>query len=205
MRWSISLLFALVALSLSASAGATPVTLSSVSSDATPASLLDATFDFSVAGMNLTVVVTNDTAIPYAFNINEMFFNVSGAVTNVMLTSAVHSAEGDITSDWMTPRTDWMVDGFGKFDHGLTSVVGETHPSLIGPAEYVTFVFGVSGTGPFTDADFIQPNAKGYLAAAKFVNGPGDDSAWGAMPEPSTALLLASGLLLLGIQRRSDC
>lgn len=203
MRWWISLLFAVAAISLSVSAGATQVTLSSVSSDVTPASILDATFDFSVAGMNLTVVVNNDTAAPYAFNINEMFFNVSGAVTNVMLTSAVHSAEGNVASDWMTPRTDWMVDGFGEFDHGLTNRAGENDPSIIGPAEYVTFVFGISGTGPLTDADFIQPNANGYLAAAKFVNGPGDDSAWGTVPEPSTALLLASGLLLLGGQRRS--
>jgi hypothetical protein len=202
MRRLFSLLFAVAAVSLSTSAGATPVVLSSHSSDVTPASILDATFDFSVAGMNLTIVVTNDTTAPYEFNINEMFFNASGNVTSLMLTSAMHSVEGNVMADWMPVVTDMMVDGFSTFDYGLMNMMGEIDPSVIGPAEYVTFVFGITGTGPFTADDFIQPNSQDLTAAAKFVNGPGDDSAWGAVPEPSTALLLASGLLLLGARRR---
>jgi hypothetical protein len=45
--------------------------------------------------------------------------------------------------------------------------------------------------------------------AAKFVNGPDDpeapgmeDSAFGTIPEPSTAMLLSLGLLALGARRR---
>ena len=39
-------------------------------------------------------------------------------------------------------------------------------------------------------------------AAAKFVNGPGGDSGWGAVPEPSTALLVACGLVGLAVRRK---
>jgi hypothetical protein len=67
----------------------------------------------------------------------------------------------------------------------------------------VTFVFAISGTGPFSDYDFIEGNSMGLAAAAKFTGGPGDDSGFGAVPEPSTPLLLVSGLLLLGARRRS--
>ena len=167
MRRLQAILLALAALSLSTSAGATPVTLSSVSSDETPASALDATFDFSVVGSTLTLVATNDTTASDEFNINQVYFNATSAVI------------------------------------GLTDGVGAPSVSLIGPSESVTFVFTISGVGPFSDADFIQGNVNGLTAAAKFVNGPGDDSAYGAVPEPSTALLLASGLILLGARRRS--
>jgi hypothetical protein len=183
-------------------AAAVPITLSSVSSDLTPASWLDATFDFSVAGSTLTLVVTNDTTAPYEFNINEVFFNASSDVTGLTFNTATHSAEGDVTLEWAPLDTDVMVNGFNGFDFGLTDGVGETDPSVIGPLESITFSFSISGTSPFSPGDFIEPNSKGYTAAAKFVNGPGDDSAWGAVPEPSTALLLAFGLVGLSAGRR---
>jgi hypothetical protein len=196
----------LAALALSTSAGATPVTLSTHSSEANPGpAVLDATFDFSVAGTTLTLVATNDTTAPDEFNINQVYFNASSAVTDLTLESAEHSVEGDVKSDWLPLLTGVMVDGFGIFDFGMQEGVGENTPSVIGPSESVTFVFSILGTEPFTDADFIQPSTDGYLAAAKFVSGPGDDSAFGAtIPEPSTALLLASGLILLGARRRSS-
>ena len=36
--------------------------------------------------------------------------------------------------------------------------------------------------------------------AAKFVNGPGDDSAFATIPEPGTALLLSIGLVFLSLR-----
>ena len=51
----------------------------------------------------------------------------------------------------------------------------------------------------------IPPGDTPALAAMKFVSGPNGDSAFGAtVPEPSTAMLMAFGLLgLLGLSRRS--
>jgi hypothetical protein len=56
--------------------------------------------------------------------------------------------------------------------------------------------------------DFDATNLSGYKAAAKFVNGPDDpeamgmeDSAFGAVPEPGTALLLGAALALGALGR----
>jgi hypothetical protein len=208
MRRLTKIFLALAALALSTSAGATPVTLSTHSSEVPLGpSVLDATFDFSVAGTTLTLSAVNDTTAPDEFNINQVYFNASSAVTSLTLTSATHSVEGDVLSDWLPLLTGVMVDGFGVFDFGMQEGVGENAPAVMGPSESVTFVFSISGTGPFTDADFIQPSTSGFLAAAKFVSGPppGPQSALGAtVPEPSTGLLLASGLILLGARRRSS-
>jgi hypothetical protein len=178
------------------------VTLSSHSSDTTPASWLDASFEFDVSGTTLTLEVTNTTSSPNEFNINEVFFNAASHVTGLSFDSAMHSVEGDVTAGWVPLLSDISVDGFDIFDFGLRDGDGEPSVSLIGPAESIVFSFTISGAGPFAPGDFVEENGYGFTAAAKFINGPGDDSAWGAVPEPSTALLLASGLLALGLQRR---
>jgi hypothetical protein len=190
-------------------AAAVSITLSTASSDTTDAADLDATFDFSVSSSTLTLKVTNDTTDPNAFNINEIYFNASDTSNVTGLT--MHSVEGNVMMDWssgMPPglKTDIMADGFGVFDFGLTNLMGETDPSTIwggqDPKQFVTFTFSISGTGPFAPGDFIAPSSLGYTAAAKFVNGPSDDSAYGAVPEPSTALLLVFGLVGLAAGRR---
>jgi hypothetical protein len=176
-------------------AQATTITLSTASSDETDPNLLSATFEFQITGATeLTLTVTNDTTSPNAYNINQIFFNAAGNIAGLGLDSATHSAEGDVTGAWAPVDVNTMVNGFGVFDFGLTDGVGETDPSVIGENEFVTFKFSISGTGPFDMTDFKVENAKGFLAAAKFVSGPGDDSAFGAVPEPSTALLLGLGL-----------
>ena len=82
-----------------------------------------------------------------------------------------------------------------------------------GPGENVVFELLINlGSGTFTMADFEDlsqdTSATGNilsLAAAKFVNGPGDDSAFGnAIPEPGTAVLMALGLLGLVAVGRSQ-
>ena len=119
--------FVAIGLLLAPAATATVVACCTISSDATPASQLQATFDFQVSGSTLTLNVDNDTVAPNQFNINEIFFNASGSVTSLSLTSASHSDTsalnnfGDVTSGWAPVDTSVMVNGFGIFDFGPRS------------------------------------------------------------------------------------
>jgi hypothetical protein len=212
MRPTIASFAAAALLALGSSASATTITLSTVSSDATPVSQLDATLDFVVSGTTLTLTLTN-TGVD--FNVNQVYFNGSGLVSTLALISATHSAEGDVLAAWAPIELGSSADGFGAFDYALTDGVGQTNPNILNAGENVVFVFTVNAG--LTDSDFIVGNGNGYTAAAKFVNGPPDpectsafiptdtcpegigteDSAFGTttdVPEPATGLLLAVGL-----------
>jgi hypothetical protein len=202
----------------SASATATTITLSDVSSDDTPAGQLDATYNFMITGASeLTLTVTNTTDLDPGDNdaeflMNGVWFNAASNVTNLTLDSATHSVAGDVFAAWTPVALGSMVDGYGNFDFGVDDGVGTTNPNLIGAGESIAFVFTITGTGPFDMSDFEEANAMNYSAAAMFVGCTGndcvelDDSAFGAavIPEPGTALLLGMGLLGLAAQRRSS-
>jgi hypothetical protein len=204
---------------LSSAAIGVTVNLSSVSSDATPSSQLDATVEFEVgeydlgnAGDELRITLTNPSAGQGGdalFNINQLFFNASSAVTGLSLLDATHSANGDVTGLWDPVETGLTADGFGAFDYALRDGVGEMTPGIVMPGQNVVFLLDISSIGAVTGADFVVANGSGYTVAAKFVNGPDDpeapgmeDSAFGTIPEPSTAMLLSLGLLALGDRRR---
>ncbi len=200
---------AVLAVLAGSGAGATTVPCCDASSDATPASQLDITFDFSVVGTTLTVTVTNNDGGGFGFNVNEIFFNGSSNVTSLSFTSATHNVAGDVTAAWAPLEPNTMVDGFGIFDFGLTDGTGETNPNIIMPGENIVFLFTVNAG--LADTDFIVANSGGYLVAAKFTNGPDDpedpgneDSAYGAAtPEPAMLGLFALGIAgLLVVARR---
>ncbi len=204
---SLLLVFAM-ALALAAPVRASVLPFSAASSDSTPASSLDAVLDAQVAGTTLTLTLTNTSA---SFNLNELFFNATPNVSGLSLTSATHSdGNTNVASAWPLVAVGGRgnptkAGGFGTFDFTLDGPVGQTDPALIGPGESIVFALAIGGTGPFTVADFQEltsaPNPS--LAVVKFVNGPGDDSAFGnAVPEPSTGLLVAAGLSALAAVRR---
>ena len=78
MRRLALVLVALVGLFAAGGASATTITLSTVSSDATLASDLDATLDFSVSGTTMTLTATNTGSL---FNVNAIYFNGSASLT----------------------------------------------------------------------------------------------------------------------------
>lgn len=204
---SLSVTAIVAALLLAPAATAATIQCCSVSSDATPTSQLDATFDFQVSGAVLTLTVDNDTLAPNEFNINQIYFDASPSITSLVLDSATHSVAGLVTGDWSPVLTNEMPDGFPAKDFGLRDGMGETDPSVIQPGNDIVFVFTINGgVGTFTDADF------GPLVAAKFVNGPDDpespgfeDSAFGTnVPEPSTAVLFMLGLVGISLRGKLE-
>lgn len=182
-------------------ASALTLQLSTISSDETDPADLTADFEIDVVGTTLTIEVTNTDLNGAEFNINQIFFNGSDDVTSIAFDGATHSVAGDVTAAWAPLESSAFVNGaFGTFDYALTDGVGENNPNIIEPGEMITFSFTVNAG--LTAEDFAVANAQGWQIAAKFVNGPDDDSAFGAgdggfppVPEPLTAALLASGLV----------
>ena len=178
-------------------------------------SLLSATFDFQITGLlqnELTLTITNNTSAPNEFKINRIFFNFNpdSNVTGLTLTSQLNpNALWELVVPSFPGDTATHADNFGTFDFMIRHGPPEGHNHhLIQPGAPRVFTFDIQGTGPFFDTDFIALSEQFdsnilMQAAAKFVMGPGDISAFGAVPEPGTlALLGLAGLLGFGRRRR---
>ncbi|HUV40828.1 MAG TPA: PEP-CTERM sorting domain-containing protein, partial [Sedimentisphaerales bacterium] len=170
-----------------------------------PAEQLDATFDFSVLGNTLTLTVTNLTPenplSDPALKINEVYFNTTADIQGLVLTEVI----GSEIEYWdLAFACDGIhVNGFGLFDVSLIDGQGSL-PHVIDPGETVTFVLGITGTGPFSDNNFIQLSTQVdshviSYAAGKFYDGLPETSAYGAtnVPEPASVCLLCLGALAL--------
>jgi len=177
-------------------ASASFIDLSGVSSDETDPALLSARLDFQVAGNTLTLTVTNNTADPFAYKINQLYFNVPDGVT----------LSFDGLPGW-SDALNVMVNGFGTFDFALLDGQGGS-PNQILAGETVVFNFTITAGAP-TKGDFITlfsdpvGDNDGYIVAAKFVGGPGDDSAYGAvLPAPGVLALLGAAAIVGSRRRR---
>ena len=173
------------------------LTLSDLSSDETDPAVLDATLLFTVTGSELVIAATNDTPVGSGFDIDAVYFNATPEVTDLVPAPAV---------DGWTLVRDETADGFGRFDFALMTASGND-PLDLGPGESLTFTFDIIGSGAFLDTSFtaefsqVPPGEHPALAAAKFMSGPGGDSAFGAVvPEPHTGLIALIGI---GLLRRS--
>ncbi len=188
-------------------ASATLITLSDVASNgggnAPSAEVLDATMDFDVDLLlnTLTLTVTNTTVAPDEFKINRIYFNGGGNVTGLTMNA--------FPGGWDF-RKDTHANGFGIFDFALGSGnINGSGNSLILPGESLEFVFDIQKSGPILKADFINvfsmepPGDTAMTHAAKFVQGPGDASGFGAIPAPGSIVLLGiAGAFLTGRRRR---
>ncbi len=203
------LLFATAAglLLCASQASATLITLSDVSSNggkAPPPEVLDATMDFDVDLLlnTLTLTVTNTTTVPNEFDINRIYFNAGGNVTGLTMNS--------FPFGWAF-ELDTHANGFGIFDFALgAGPPAGPDPNHIFPGLAKVFVFDIQFSGAYAKADFIDVFSmlpQGDIAtthAAKFIQGPGDASGFGArIPAPGSLLLLGiAGAFLTGRRRR---
>lgn len=179
------------------------IVLSDFSSGDNPAEILDAILDFSVTEDMLTLMVTNttDTNVPEAeFEINEIGFNATDAVTDLILTSGL----ADWTLVFDQSGESGQMDGFGNFDAHLTWG-NDSNPTVL-PGETAIFEFDIVGTDFTKDSfiDFSQNSKMSMTFAAKFIRGPDDASDFGAVPEPASLGLLMVGMLALLRRPRSE-
>lgn len=200
-RW---ILAAVASLLLAGQAGAVGFNLSDLSSDSTPVSQLAALLDFQVSGSTLSVNVRNRTSAATPFDIAGVFMNASPDVIGLTYTGA---REGSSTA-WTlfnsgTAVTNWK---FGTFDFALIGSISSDAGQIVHGYSNL-FSFGIQcRSGAVCDVnDFLGTLSTGgqlaALAGLRFVEGPAGDGAFGGgtqvapVPEPSTALLLALGLV----------
>ena len=140
------------------------------------------------------------------FQIQGVYFNVAPNVTDL--------SAGDI-SGYPLHNFSFGLDAqptanYGNYDVRITDGGNQG----IDPGYNFTYTIDISGTGPFGDTDFTeQANQLSYLAALDLKNGGSgeagvvttyDPAGTGEpVPEPSTLLLLGSGLFgLMGLRKR---
>ena len=184
---------------LAANASATTITLSDATSDAGTMLAIDmnATVDFSISGSTLTIDVTNTST--GTIQISELYFNSDASVSSITLTSTpTHSGSGDplwVFATSVTPA------GFGTFDYGLEGIKSGNGPSAefgeILAGGSALFTFTVTGAGFDADSFAADVSSGGAFVAAKFHPNGNNQNAIGAaiVPEPSTAALMALGLI----------
>jgi hypothetical protein len=186
----------------SSPASAVMIPISDLSSDSTSAEALAATLEFEVSGSTLTISVTNETdgTGRGEYKINRIYFNATNNVSALTLVSP---------SGWDLKTNVKGGGKFGRFGFGIIGGVGRSS-SQIDAGDSQVFVLSISGAGPFSGTDFttelstIPTGDTPSVASAKFVQGPGDDSAFGAttavVPEPAVSVLVAG--VLLAARRR---
>lgn len=203
LKCSSGFLAAVAMLLIAGQAAAASYTLSDISSDSTPAAQLKALIDVSVSGSTLNVSIRNQTLASAPFDIGSLYLNASPDVIGLTYTGA---REGNSSLwgfyDSGTAVTNWK---FGTFDFALHGSASNPD-ALILHGHSNMFSFSIlCKQGVVCDAgDFFSGLSQGgdlqTFGGLRFVNGPGGDGAFGGtlampIPEPSTALLLALGLV----------
>jgi hypothetical protein len=168
----------------------------------------------SSTSATLTIQLTNSTTgFTAAYLTGFVFNNPNDQITKISLTNPPGYTSISLTFSNGNVKSDSSGD-FGKFDVGVT-VGGSSNPTAgIAMGNTATFTFTLTGTSlnTLTEQSFVNASSSGgstFFAAQFSGINPGNksDNVPGtlnptATPEPGTMLLLASGIVGLGICRK---
>jgi hypothetical protein len=207
---------ALVALSGTAPAGATTLTLgldvefSGGTAPSGTAPWIAATFDDSFGGPNTVRLTMEADNLVGTENVKGWYFNLDPSLNPTLLTFAVVGTPGSTPNSIGKGVDAFKADGDGFFD----ILFDFPPPPGSAAARFTageTVVYDITYTGPLDASDFSFPSVNGggngvFLSAAHVQQtGGGSGSGFiGIVPEPGTAALLALGLAgVVGARRRS--
>ncbi len=139
---------------------------------------------------------------------NQVYFTTSDDVTDLTLLAASGSVDGSNLADWSLDDNVGF-GGFGTFDFALIGPQQGSDGAQLTPNEIQTFTLSIACAALATcdlldfasELSTLPLGSRPVFVAAKFVNGPGDNSAGGGTAnaaEPSAALLL---LVIVGAAR----
>ena len=182
-------------------------------SAATPASALtiqlNREFDAGTVGNHLTLTVTEAAgALDFALSLagtdlgagsdlHEFYFNLVGTPTNVQISNT-----NAPTTAYALSASPSVAGGAGSsFEYGVNFGNGGGAP---GNGVLKTASFRIAADQPLTLASLAQTsstssgivvNFAAHMQGTSFVAGATSETVGGVVPEPSTALLMAAGLL----------
>jgi hypothetical protein len=179
---------------------------------------LDREFDAGTVGNHLTLTVTESagaldfvlslagTDLGPGADLHEFYFNLVGTPTNVQISNT-----NAPTTAYALSSNPSVAGGAGSsFEYGVNFGNGGGGP---GNGVLKTASFRIAATEPLTLASLAQAsstssgiivNFAAHLQGTSFVAGSTSETVGGVVPEPSTALLLAAGLLGLARAGRKN-